>query len=71
LDAIDKSTDKRVEFSQRLFEILEKIEMLGNIHSELIEVGDIDFSTIEVYSGSEANNALQLTTIPLALHGGS
>lgn len=71
LGAIDKSTEKRVEFSQRLFEILEKIEMLRNIHSELIEVGDIDFGTIEVYSESEANNALQLTTIPLALHGGS
>ncbi|MBW3529029.1 hypothetical protein KO533_21010 [Shewanella sp. NKUCC05_KAH] len=71
LSAIDKSTDKRVEFSQRLFEILEKIEMLRNIHSELVEVGKIDFGTIEVYLESEANNALQLTSIPLALHGGS
>lgn len=71
LSANFQSTNKKIEFSQRLFEILEKIEMLKNIHSELIEVGNIDFSAIEVYSEPEANKALQLTTIPLALHGGS
>lgn len=71
LNENERSANKKNEFMQKLFDVLEKIEMVKNIHSELIEVGEIDFSSIEVYSGSEANNALQLTTIPLALHSGS
>lgn len=71
LNENDRSANKKNEFMQKLFDVLEKIEMVKNIHSELIEVGEIDFSSIEVYSGSEANKTLQLTTIPLALHSGN
>ncbi|MDQ6962400.1 MAG: hypothetical protein Q9M28_07695 [Mariprofundaceae bacterium] len=71
LDEYSKSERKKIEFSKMLFDVLEKIEMIKNIHSELIEVGKIDFGSIEIYSESEANKALQLTAIPLALHAGS
>lgn len=67
----DTYKNKKIKFLQGLFETLEKIKMLKNIHSELIEAGKINLSDIEVYSEPEANKALQLTTIPLALHGGS
>lgn len=62
--------NKKRDFSRKLFYILEKIDILKNIHSELIKAGEIDLNSIEGNSESGNNKALQFTAIPLALHSG-
>ena len=64
-----KLTDNKIEFIDEIFNILEKIKILENVNSELVKAGKIDFSAIELYPGSMTNEALQLTVMPLALHG--
>ncbi len=62
--------EQKSNFAEKLFEILEKIEILKNIYSEVAKVGEIDLEKIKIYADKEANKALHLTAIPLALHSG-
>lgn len=64
------SLDGRLKFSERLYEVLEKIGYLRNIFNELINVGSINIEDLD-YGDDQANKKLQLTVIPLALHNGS
>jgi hypothetical protein len=66
----NRNFEKKQSFSSELFNVLEKIEALKNIHSEIVEVGKIDFNTIEMYVDTDQKNSLRLSDIPLSLHHG-
>lgn len=55
-----------------LFDILEKIDILRSIFTELKNANKIDVNNIKLYDeeNGKANKALHLTAIPLALHSG-
>jgi len=65
------SVEKKQNFASELFNVLEKIEILKNIHSEIVEVGKIDFNKIEIYVDTDLKNSLRLPDIPLSLHQGN